>query len=107
MAFHDAVEHAPLASRVVPRGHKHNRSKLMLIAPCRQYLPFTFGSNVGSGDLHDVRHAKRLQLANLPCARILIREPPADELVVFYTLPSGKNRNAGRDAAFPEVCPFE
>ena len=79
----------------------------MLVAPWRKHLTFTFGSNVGSGDLHDIRHAKPPQLANLPCARILVREPPADELVVFSTRRVGKNRNSRRDAALHEVCRFE
>jgi hypothetical protein len=79
----------------------------MLVAPWRKYLSFTFGSNVGSGDLHDIRHAKPPQLANLPCARILVREPPADELVVFSTRRVGKNRNSRRDAALHEIRRFE
>ena len=78
----------------------------MLVAPWRKHLTFTFGS-IDSGDLHDIRHAKRPQLANLPCARILVRESPADELVVFSTRRVGKNRNACRDAAVHEVRRFE
>ena len=79
----------------------------MLVAPGWKHLAFTFRSSVGSGDLHDVRHTKRLQLANLPCARIVVREPPPDKLVIFSTLRVGKNRNAGRDAALHEVRRFE
>jgi hypothetical protein len=79
----------------------------MLIRPWWKHLPFTFGSILGSGDLHDVRHAKRPQLADLPCARILVRDPPADELVVFLTRKVAKNRNARRDAAMHEVCRFK
>src|SRR5713101_5546859 len=103
MAFHDSIEHSPRSSRVVTSGHEHNGSQLMLVAPWRKHLAFTFGSNVGSGDLHDIRHAKPPQLANLPCTRILVGEPPADELVVCSTRRVGKNRNARRDAALHEV----
>jgi hypothetical protein len=79
----------------------------MLVAPWRKHLTFTFGSNVGSGDLHDIRHAKRPQLANLPCAPILVREPPADELVVFCARRVAKNRNSLCDATLHEVRRFE
>jgi hypothetical protein len=65
----------------------------MLVALWRKHPTFTFGS-IDSGDLHDVRHAKRPQLANLPCRRILIREPPADELMVFSTRRVHKDRNS-------------
>jgi hypothetical protein len=79
----------------------------MLVAPWRKRLALAFGSSVGSGDLHNIRHAKPPQLANLPCARILVGEPSADELVVFSTRRVGKNRNSCRDAALHEVCRFE
>jgi hypothetical protein len=72
--FHDSIEHSPQSSRVVPSGHEHNGSELMLVAPWRKHLTFTFGSSVGSGDLNDIRDAKPPQLANLPCRRILVRE---------------------------------
>src|ERR1700730_19429004 len=107
MAFHDSIEHSPHSSRVIPSGHEHNGSELMPVAPWRKNLAFTFGSNVGSGDLHDIRHAKPPQLANLRCARILIGEPPADELVVFSTRRVAKNCNSRRDAASHEVRRFE
>ena len=79
----------------------------MLVAPWRKHLAFAFGSSFGSGDLHDIRHPKPPQLANLSCASILVREPPADELVVVSTRRIGKNRNARRDAALHEVRRFE
>ena len=79
----------------------------MLVAPWRKHLSFTFGSSIGSGNFHNIRHAERPQLANLPRARILVRKPPADELVVFSTRRIGKNRNARRDAALHEVRRFE
>jgi hypothetical protein len=107
MAFHDSIEHSAQSSRVVLSGHEHNGSELMLVAPWRKHLTFTFGSNVSSGDLHDIRHAKPPQLANLPCARILVREPPADELVVFSTRRVHKNRNSLCDAALHEVRRFK
>src|SRR5262249_57490802 len=75
--------------------------------PWRKLLAFACGSSIGSGDLHDIRHAKPPQLANLSCASILVREPPASELVVFPTRRVGKNRNARRDAALHEVRRFE
>jgi hypothetical protein len=99
MTFHGSIEHAPQSSRVVPRGHEHNGSELMSVAPWRKHLAFTFGPNVGSANLNDIRHAKRPQLTNLPCGVILVRKPPADELVVFCTRRVGKNRNSRRNAA--------
>src|SRR6516165_11007877 len=96
MAFHDSIEHSPPSSRVVPSGHKHDGSGLMLVAPWRKHLAFAFGSSFGSGDLQDIRHAKPPQLANLSRASILVRESPADELVVFPARRVGKNRNARR-----------
>src|SRR5258706_16280981 len=107
MAFHGSIEHSPHSSRVVPSRYEHNRSELMLVAPWRKHLAFTFGSSLGSGDFHDIHHAKPLQLANLPCARVVVREPPPDKLVIFSTRRVGKNRNAGRDAALHEVRRFE
>jgi hypothetical protein len=79
----------------------------MLVAPWRKHLTFTFGSNIGSSDLHDIRDAKPLELANLPCGLILVREPPTDELVVLSTGRVGKNRNSCRNAASYEVRRFE
>jgi hypothetical protein len=107
MAFHDPREHPPRPPRVVPGGHEHNRLELMVVAPRRKNLTVTFGPNVGSGDLHDIRNAKPFQLANLPCGGILVREPSADELVVFSTRRVRKNRNSRRDAALHEVRGFE
>jgi len=79
----------------------------MLVAPWRKRLAFTFGSNVGSGDLHDIHYAKPSQLTNLPCSRIIVREPAADELVVFSTRRVRKDRNSRRDAAPHEIRRFE
>ena len=107
MTFHDSIEYSPQSPRVVPSGYEHNGSELMLVAPRRKHLAFAFGSSIGSGDFHNVRHAERPQLANLPCARILVRKAPADELVVFSTRRIGKNCNARRDAALHEVRRFE
>jgi hypothetical protein len=92
---------------LVPSGHEHNGSELMLVAPRWKHLAFTFGSSLGSGDLQNIRNAQQPQLANLPCARILVREPSADELVVFSTRRVGKNRNARCNAAVHEVRRFE
>jgi hypothetical protein len=79
----------------------------MLVAPRWKHLAFTFGSSLGPGDLQNIRNAQQPQLANLPCARILVREPSADELVVFSTRRVGKNRNARCNAAVHEVRRFE
>ena len=79
----------------------------MLLTPLRKYLTFTFRPRLGSGKLHDIGHAKPPQLANLPRARILVREPPADELAVFSTRRVGKNRNSLCDAALDEIRRFE
>ena len=107
MAFHDSIKHSPRSPRVVSSCYEHNRSVLTLVAPWRKNLAFAFGSIAGSRDLHDIRHSKRLQLAYLTRARILVREPPANELVVFSTRRIGKNRNARRDAALHEVSSLE
>ena len=107
MAFHGSIEYSPSSSRVVPSGHEHNGSELMLLAPWRKHLAFTSGSSVGPEDVNDVSHAKPLQLASLPCARILVRKPPPDELVVFPARWVGKNRNTRRNAALHQVCRFE
>ena len=79
----------------------------MLVAPWLEQLTYTFGSRVGPGNLHDIHHAKPLQLAHLGCASILVREPSADELVVFPSRRIDKNRDSRRDAALHEVCRFE
>ena len=79
----------------------------MLVAPHRKYLAFAFGSSFGYEDLHDIRHAKPPQLANLPCACILVGESPADELVVVSLGGSVKNCNARCDASLYEVRRFE
>src|ERR1700757_1243772 len=107
MALHDSIEHSPQSSRVVPSGYEHKGSEPMLVAPWRKPLAFSFGSDVGSGDLHHIRHAKPSQLTNLPRSRIFVREPPADELVVFSTRRVGKDRNSRRDAALHEIRRFE
>ena len=60
-------------------GRYHNGSEMMLIAPWRKDSPL-IRSSLGSGDLPDISHAKRPQLANLPCLRIFVRHPPLDEL---------------------------
>jgi hypothetical protein len=83
MAFHHSIEHSPQSSRVVSSGHEHIRSELMLVAPWRKYLAFTFGSNVDSRDLNDICYAKPPQLANLASGGVPVRKPTTDELVVF------------------------
>jgi len=75
----------------------------MLVTTWWEHLTF----QLGSGDLHDIRHAKPTQLANLPCSRILVWEPPADEFLVFVTRRVLKNRNSFRDAAQNEIRRFE
>ena len=64
-----------------------------LVGPLRKHLTFTFGS-IDSRDLRDVRHAEHPQLANLPCACILIGKPSADELMIFSAWRILKNRNS-------------
>jgi hypothetical protein len=78
-----------------------------MVAPGRKHLPFPFGSSFGPWNFHDIRNAKPPKLANLSCAFILVREPPADEFEVFSTGRIGKNRNARCDATFDEVRRFE
>ena len=79
----------------------------MLVAPWRKRLAFSFGSDVGSGDLHHIRHAKPSQLTNLPRSRIFVGESPADELVVFSARRVGKDRDSRCDAALHEIRRFE
>ena len=43
----------------------------------------------------------------VPCARIIVREPSADELVVFSTRRVGKHRDPCCDAALHEIRRFE
>ena len=43
MAFHDSVEHSLQSSRVILSSHHDNGSELMLVAPWRKHLTFTFG----------------------------------------------------------------
>jgi hypothetical protein len=90
-----------------PYRLQHNGPELILVTPWREHFTFTFGSSVGSGDLHDIRHTKPTQLANLHCSRILVWEPPADEFLAFYTRRVLKNRNSFRDAAENEIRRFE
>ena len=69
----------------------------MLVAPWRQHLAFSFGSSVGgSGDLDDIRHTERLQLANLPCGRILVRGPR--RMNSWSSQLGGSEKTATRDA---------
>src|SRR5262249_47276919 len=107
MAFHDSIEHSSHSSRVVVSCHEHYGPELMLVGPARKHLAFTFGSHVRSGDLHDIRPSKPPQLAYLPGARIVVRESPADELVIFSVRRIGKNCNTCRDAALHEIGRFE
>ena len=93
MAFHVSVEHSPQSSRVILSGHHYNGSEMLLVAPLRKHLTFTFGS-IDFGDLRNIRHAEHPQLANLSCRFILIRNPSVDELMVFSARRVCKNRNS-------------
>ena len=103
MTFHFSIEYPTHASGVIPGGHEHNGAELLLVAPWRKNLTFTFGSSFGSGNLHDIRYAKPSELADLPCRQILVGEPAADELEIFSARRVRKNRNSRRDAAMHEV----
>jgi hypothetical protein len=100
MSLHDPVGYSAHSSRVAPRGHEHNGSKLVLIAPCRKNLAFTFSSSFGSRNLHHICHAKPPKLANLPCACILVGKPSAEELKIVSTRWIGKTATL----ALHEVC---
>jgi hypothetical protein len=91
--FNDAVEQSPLTSRVVLGGHKHDGSLLMLLAPLRKRPTFACGARVAAWSLHHIVYAKPARLPNLPCGRILVREPAADEFLVFLVRGVGKDRN--------------
>jgi hypothetical protein len=103
MAFHDSIEHAAYSSGVIPSNYEHNGSEFVLVAPWRKNLTFAFGASFGSGNLHDIRYAKRPQLPNLPCACILIGQPPADELEILSARGVGKDRNSRRYTAVHEI----
>ena len=66
---------------------------MLLVGPFRKHLTFIFGS-IDSGDLHNIRYAKRPQLPNLPCRLILIGKPSADELRAFSARRVFKNRDS-------------
>jgi hypothetical protein len=104
--LHDPVEHSPQSSRVIRMGHKHDALELLLVAPWRQRLNFLFGS-IDRGDSHDVRHAERIQVANLPRRITVVREPPAGELIVLFARRIHENGGSLRDAALHEVRRFE
>jgi hypothetical protein len=103
MAFHVSIEHPAYSSGVIHRDHEHNEPELVLVAPRCKNLAFTFCSRFVSRNLHDVRYAKPSQLPNLPCRRIFVREPSADELKIFSTRRISENRHSRRDAAMHEV----
>ena len=79
----------------------------MPFAPWWKHGTFSVGSSITSWDLDNVLHAKPIQLTNLSRASILVREPAANEFVVFSARRVGKYRNSRRDAALHEVCRFE
>jgi hypothetical protein len=55
MTLHDSIEHAAYSSGVIPSDYEHNGSELVLVAPRRKNLTFTFGARLRSGNLHDIR----------------------------------------------------
>ena len=65
---------------------------MLLVDPLRKHQTFIFGS-IDLGDLNDIHHAKRPQLANLSCPFILIGKPSADELRGFSAQRIFKNRD--------------
>jgi hypothetical protein len=79
---------------------------MLLVAPLRKRLTFVTRSR-DLGDVHDICHAKRRQLANLPCPFILMGKPTAAELLLFSVGRLIKNRNSLRDASLHEICRFE
>ena len=107
MAFHGSIELSSQSAGFFRNRHEHNGADLMLSAPLWKALNFTFGLDVGSGDLHHILYAKPPQVASLPCSRILVSDPAADELEVFSMRRVGKNRNSCRDAILYEVRRFE
>src|SRR5262249_8283281 len=107
LSLHDPVQNMPHSSRVVSGCHEHDGLELMLGTPLRKKLGFIFGSNGESRKLHKIAHTKPSQLANLPCGRILIGEPSADELVVLSTWRVAENRDSRRDSAFQEIGRFK
>jgi hypothetical protein len=59
MTFHDSIEQAAHSSGAIPGDYEHNGSEIVLVAPWRKNLTFTFGARLGSGNLHAIRYAKR------------------------------------------------
>jgi hypothetical protein len=107
VAFHNSIDDSAYSSGMVSRDHEHDGPELMLVAPLWKNQAFTFGSILRSGNFHDVRYAKPTELANLPCACILVREAPPDKLEIFSTRGVGKDGNSRRNAALHEVRRFK
>jgi hypothetical protein len=82
---------------VILGGHPHNGSETLLVGPLRKHLTFISGS-IDSGDLHDIRHAKRPQLANLRCSFILIASLNGTPSAPLGTAPQpASRRHHGRE----------
>jgi hypothetical protein len=77
----------------------------MLVASWRKDLPFTFGSNFGPWNFHDVRYANPPQLANLPCACILVGEPRRMNQMQARLIASSPSRPPGTTLTFDHQRP--
>ena len=93
MAAHHAIEHATQPSRMIRMGHEHDGSKIVLVAPSGKGANFIVGS-FDWGDLHDVGHTKRSQLADLGRFPIFVGHPAADKLLAFFIWRVHKNRGS-------------
>src|SRR6476620_3833088 len=92
-ALHGSLEYAAQSSRMILGRHYHHGLQMLLVAPSRKRLTF-ISSSLHLGDVHDIRHAKRRQLANLPGHFALMGKPTADELSVRHARRLIKNRNS-------------
>jgi hypothetical protein len=88
---------------MIPGDYEHNRAEFVLVAPWRKNLTFTFGARLRSGNLHDIRYAKRVKSADLPCACVLIGQSPPDELELLSARGVGEDRNSRRYTALHEI----
>ncbi len=106
MAFHRAVEHSSQSSRVILGSHEHDGPEMMLVAP-RWKHPTFIVTSIDSGDFDHIGYAKQPQPANLPRPLILVRKPPANELLVCFRWNVSEDPNSLCNTAMHKVGRFE
>jgi hypothetical protein len=107
VTLHRTTEDSPETPRVVRRAHHHHGTEHVLIAPAGKQPTFVLGSGYTARHLPDVHDAKRLELSNGSCSRIIVREAPADELAIDFVRGVGKHRDTRGDTAAHQVGRFQ